>query len=78
MAPIISSTSVFTFSSSMPRVWRFVAGGMYTFPTQISSPPYPCIPTPYAYSLPTYLSTFIPFFTSMAIPPLFSVALLSS
>ena len=74
----MSSISFLATSSSMPRACRFMAGGRYTFPTQISSPPYSCIPTLCAYSFPTYFSTFIPYFTSMAIPPLLSVALLSS
>jgi hypothetical protein len=77
-APIMSSMSVLAVSSSMPRVWRFVAGGRYTFPIQISSPPYPYMLTPCAYSLPTYFSTLIPFFISIAIPPLLSAALRSS
>ena len=42
------------------------------------SPPCPWIPTPYAYSFPTYFLTFTPFLISMAIPPLLSLALLSS
>jgi hypothetical protein len=74
----MSSISVRAVSSSMPRVYMFVAGGRYTFPTHIVSPPYPCMPTPCAYSFPTYYRTFMPFFTSIAIPPLLSLTLLSS
>jgi hypothetical protein len=41
MFPRMSSTSVKAFSSSIPRVWRLVAGGMYTLHSHIISPPYP-------------------------------------
>jgi hypothetical protein len=36
------------------------------------------MPIPCAYSFPMYFSTFSPYFTRIAIPPLLSVALLSS
>ena len=78
MCPRRSSISFLTASSSMPRVCRFVVGGMYTFPIQIISPPCPYIPTPCAYSFPAYRRTFTLFFTSTAIPPLLSLARLSS
>ena len=39
--PSISSVAFVAASSVIPRVWRFVAGGRYTFPTQIISPPCP-------------------------------------
>ena len=78
MCPRRSSISVLTASSSMPRVYRFVVGGMYTFPTQIISPPCPYMPTPCANSFPAYLRTFTPFLISIAIPPLLSLARRSS
>jgi hypothetical protein len=46
MCPRMSSTSFLAESSSMPRVYRFVAGGRYTLPIHIVSPPCPYIPNP--------------------------------
>ena len=62
----------------MPRVSKLVTGGRYTFPTHNVSPPCPCKPTPWAYSFPTYFLTLIPFLIRTAIPPLLSLARLSS
>jgi len=45
MCPKMSSTAVLTSSSLIPRVYRFVVGGVYTFPIQMISPPCPYIPT---------------------------------
>jgi hypothetical protein len=35
MCPKMSSTAVLTSSSLIPRVYRFVVGGVYTFPIQM-------------------------------------------
>ena len=78
ICPRMSSTSFLAESSSMPRVCKFVVGGRYTFPIHIVSPPCPYMPKPWAYSFPTYLRIFIPFFTNTATPPLLVVAHLSS
>ena len=78
MCPTISSISFRASSSAMPRVCKLVAGGRQVLPIHIISPPCPWIPTPYAYSLPTYFNTFMPFLISKAIPPLLSVLRRSS
>ena len=78
MFPSMSSIAFLTSSSLMPRVGKFVVGGMYTLPIHIISPPCPYIPRPCVYSLPTYLRIFTPFFTIIAIPPLLSLSRLSS
>ena len=75
MHPTISSMWLHATISSMPRLIKLCVGGKYTFPTQTLSPPCPYIHTPYAYSFPKYLKIFIPFFTSIAIPPLFPFSL---
>lgn len=68
--PNMSSTWLLAICSSIPRFYKLGAGGRYTFPIQIFSPPYPWIHRLYVYSFPKYRSTLIPFFTSTAIPPL--------
>ena len=78
MCPKMSSMAVLTSSSLMPRGGKLVVGGMYTLPIHSVSPPWPYIPTPWAYSLPTYLRIFTPFLIMTAIPPLLSLSRLSS
>jgi hypothetical protein len=70
MHPTTSSIWLFITSSSKPRFYRLYTGGIYTFPTQIFSPPYTCMHTLWAYSLLMYRSILIPFLISIAIPPL--------
>jgi hypothetical protein len=45
MCPKMSSTAVLISSSLIPRVYKFVVGGVYTFPIQMIWPPCPYIPT---------------------------------
>ena len=70
MQPSISSTWLRATSSSTPRFYKFCVGGRYTFPNHTCSLPYPWIHTTCVYSFPKTLRIFIPFFTSIAMPPL--------
>ena len=70
MQPSISSMWLHATSSSTPRFYKFCAGGRYTLPNQTFSLPYPWIHTTCVYSFPKIFKIFIPFFTSIAIPPL--------
>lgn len=75
MHPSISSMWLRATSSSTSRLRKLGAGGRYTFPTHTFSLPWPWIHTTCAYSFPKFRKIFIPFFTSMAIPPLFPLSL---
>jgi hypothetical protein len=69
--PNTSSTRLRATYSSTPLFYIFCVGGRYTFPIQIFSPPCTCIHTPCVYSFPICLITWMPFLTSIAMPPLF-------
>ena len=76
--PIVSSIRLLAMASSIPVFCWLLIGGKYIFPIQILSPPCSYRHTPYVYSLPIYFITFMPFLTSMAMPPRFPDALRSS
>jgi hypothetical protein len=78
MHPKMSSVKLRATSSSIFLFYKFCTGGTYTFPSQIFSPPYAYMHMFWAYSFPIQFITFIPFLTTIAIPPRFPVERLCS
>jgi hypothetical protein len=76
--PIVSSMRLLAIASSIPRFYWLMIGGRYIFPIHILSPPCIWRHIPCVYSFPMYLITFMPFLTSMAMPPRFPDFLRSS